>query len=480
MHSCTLTHARASIPIYLDFLSVHSIVLSLKINFIICCALHSLVINQNKLCSYSGDSQLLHDCNVRHVTPPSYVVRHAKFIAEVSATRATQTSFIDSEVLCGLIKLIGLQSSMEGSGGDGIFGILFSHNNNDDEDVDDHDGERERRMSSTQSTRNNFSLSIVVALIYMETSYVFDSLPFSIIESILMIISWLRLFGHLQFACARCRLCRDNGESRRWIRKQSSMSTKALFYGRVECERQHGRPATGITANYLFERVYRRQIVCMCGCVWERERDRDGRASGQCQRTVSIAVVCDCLGVCCSCQEPSDNDNIQRRRHGSCADGTNGKWKKVVRVNRKIINYRFAVCAELWVFCVYCFVVNKTEMASTMCRISFIWIDYRSLALASEPLAAGCWRLYSFAFVSSVRMSCWQISYDARTTHFLVFSFRFTRARSVQCCDFHYGTLYEKRSPTINCCCRGQNVWERRMPYRRCESNNKIRKHDTK
>lgn len=24
--------------------------------------------------------------------------------------------------------------------------------------------------------------------------------------------------------------------------------------------------------------------------------------------------------------------------------------KKVVRANRKIINYRFAVCAELWVF----------------------------------------------------------------------------------------------------------------------------------
>lgn len=39
-------------------------------------------------------------------------MRHAKFI-EVSAMRATQTSFIDSEVLCDLIKLIGLQSSME-------------------------------------------------------------------------------------------------------------------------------------------------------------------------------------------------------------------------------------------------------------------------------------------------------------------------------------------------------------------------------
>lgn len=34
------------------------------------------------------------------------------------------------------------------------------------------------------------------------------------------------------------------------------------------------------------------------------------------------------------------NENAERER----------EKKKVVRANRKIINYRFAVCAELWVF----------------------------------------------------------------------------------------------------------------------------------
>lgn len=54
-------------------------------------------------------------------------MRHATFI-EVSATRAAQTSFIDSEVLCSLIKLIGLQSSMTAAVVVAFLAFYFWHN----------------------------------------------------------------------------------------------------------------------------------------------------------------------------------------------------------------------------------------------------------------------------------------------------------------------------------------------------------------
>lgn len=96
-------------------------------------------------------------------------------------------------------------------------------------------------------------------------------------------------------------------------------------------------------------------------------------------------------------------------------------------------------------------------MGNTMCRISFFWIDYRFLA-ASWPLLGtrmhtdGCCLLHSFAFVSSVKMSCWQIFYDARSTYFFLLSEFPIHSGSVSSMLwFPLCILYEKRSPTINC-----------------------------
>lgn len=103
------------------------------------------------------------------------------------------------------------------------------------------------------------------------------------------------------------------------------------------------------------------------------------------------------------------------RRHGSYTKRTKGKWIKVVRVNRKIINYRLAVCAELWLFCVYHCLVNNAEMAHTHC------VGYRLFlncwALVCLPMVA----CYSLTSVSSVKMSCRQIFYDFRSTYFFPF-----------------------------------------------------------